>query len=114
MKKTRELTRNQFAKFIANKLLKLKAYNFDLFYDIARITEEHKKQRANYKEPVQTTFHLFLRDTGSDLIDMADIIKEKDTYKIMKERSIQIYRLRFTFNCDNFYNVPFVIITKIK
>ena len=56
-----KLTNDQFAIFAANLILEIKQYNFDLFYDISKITEVIKEDK---KEPLIW----LIRETGSYLI----------------------------------------------
>ena len=108
--KNKELTNDGLAKFFANELLKIENYNFDTFYDIAKIVLDLKQNRnsSNSRKKVITNYYFCLRKLGSDLIYIND--DNKDTYF---ERSNHIYEIEICFNSD-YFSVPFAKLTKIK
>ena len=105
----KKLNQDELSKFIANELLKIGNYNFDLFYDIDKIVERFNASRGIHEAPMKETFYLMLRDTGSDLIDSND-----ENYSIYKLRSSTIYKLIFCWNYGYFYNECFCEVTKLN
>jgi hypothetical protein len=108
--KTRKLNTDQFAKFMANVIKSVKNYNYDGFYDIAKIVELRKANRGRTDEPIYDEFFLFSRDTGQDLVEVNDL---NLNYRIINNTNQ--WHIKFCWNCDYFSNREyFAIITKIK
>lgn len=95
--KTLKYSKDQTAKFIARQLLKIEKYNFDVFYDIAKIMNEFQEKRNISSEKQFTTYHLLIRKTGCDLVLPSD-----DCYKTYVERTDSIYEMKFLWNEDYF------------
>lgn len=104
------LTQDQFAVFISDLIKDIKVYNFDVFYDIAKIVNEYKS-KCGYNDniPNKDSYFIFYRETGFDMINI-----NSDLYEIMYANNSFCYRLDFCFNCDYFRNESFVKIYKIK
>ena len=107
--KTQQMSKDEFAKFIAGAIFEMKHYNFDMFYDIRKIMEELKENRGNTEEPILSTFHLMLRNTGCDMVRPED-----ENYKLYTNRSDTVYSLIFCYNHEYLHNRPFVSVTKIQ
>ena len=100
------MTKDQFAKFIAGQILEISQYNFDVFYDIAKIVNEAKTVitcKESMEKPVKKEYHLMIRPTGCDLVIPGD-----DCYNIYVDRSTKIFKIEFCFNAEYFSNESFV------
>jgi hypothetical protein len=106
--KNKKFNLDQFAKFIAYRLLEIKNYNFDVFYDIKKIVELKSQMHGTEKRSNQDLY-LMLRDTGCDLIYPND-----PNYQFYLTNNSKIYKLEFCFNSDYFSNEEFCKITTIK
>ena len=93
----KKYTKDQFAKFIFRKALQISNYNFDMFYDISKITKILFEKRGVSTEKQKDVLHLMLRSTGCDLISPDDV-----NYKIYNERTDKVYKLEFCWNEDYF------------
>jgi len=108
--KTKKMSTDQFARFIAKELLKVKQYNFDLFYDISKITDLYIENMSKTGAPIFDTWFLMLRDTGSHFIHSTDI-----NYDMYANNNSKIYKLKFCYNRDYFYaKYQFCEVTLIK
>jgi len=108
----KNLTRDELAKWLAVKLLNIDSYNFDMFYDIAKIIKESDAKRgSNTSEPVVDAYSLYLRPTGCDMVWEFD---DSNLTRLYTERSTEIYKLKFTWNCDYLMNVDFCIVERIN
>ena len=101
-------TQDEFAKFIAQAILDIEHYSFDLLYDIKRIMDELAEKRSETREPQKSNYHLMLRNTGADLIKPDD-----ENYKLYNNRSNIIYSLTFCWNCSYMMGESFCNIDKI-
>jgi hypothetical protein len=106
--KNKKFNLDQFAKFIAYRLLEIKNYNFDIFYDIKKIVDL-KSQMHGTERPSKREFYLMLRDKGCDLVE-----KDNNLFDTYLDRSSKVYLLSFCFNSDYFSNEEFCKITTIK
>lgn len=102
------LTQDEFAKFIAEQILTIEMYQFDILYDVRRIVDELQENRGNSEKPVLKTFHLMIRSTGCDLVEPND-----ENYNLFEQRSDKIFCLNFCWNRD-YFNLPFCEVTKFK
>ena len=109
LKELTKLDRDQFAKFIAHRLLSIDNYNFDVLYDIKKIVELSNERRSLTPLPAKTTFHLMIRSTGSDMIKPDD-----ENYSIYDDRTSEVYSLEFCWNCDYQSNTPFCIVSQLR
>jgi hypothetical protein len=106
--KNKKFNLDKFAKFMAYRLLQIKNYNFDVFYDIKKIVDL-KIEKQGYEFPNKIELHLMLRNTGCDLIYPSD-----PHYQTYLNNNSKIYKLEFCFNSDYFSNEEFCTITTIK
>ena len=115
---TKEMTKDDLAIFMAYKLLKIKNYNFDVFYDIAFIVNQanvmHRDQYGQIitNVPCEYKYTWFLRDTGSYLLHDKDTTTKEHLNKVFDHHSE--YQITITSNCDYLHNVPFAKVTKLK
>jgi len=109
MKNQTKMNQNEFAVFIADVIKGMKSYQFDVFYDIARIVNERKEYCTQHEIRNFAEYHLMVRDTGCDLIYPYEL-----HYEHYMERSTVVYKLVFCWNCDYFIDQPFVTVEKIN
>jgi hypothetical protein len=103
---TQNFNQDQFALFIANKILKTENYNFDYFYDIAYIVELINENRQHTESPNFKTFYLYTRNLGSHLSEDKndDLLLNND----------QAYKITLCFNYQYFTNQNFATVEQIK
>ena len=115
--KTKQLNKQNFAKFILSKSIKLKDYYFDSFYDIHFMLEnsnnlikeyvnKHKTYPTN--EKIYITFHWFVRDTGTNII-----FTEIDNIKCYTDNNKDYYKITLLLNYEYFCE-QYATIEKIK
>ena len=100
------MTKDQFARFMAEQILEIKQYNFDVFYDISKIVNESKEvlfSKDSTEKPIKKEYHLMIRSTGCDLVNPSD-----DCYNTYLDRSDKIFKIVFCFNEEYFINENFV------
>jgi hypothetical protein len=113
--KNQKMTRDEFAKFMADIILSIKTHNFDTFYDIAHIMRLDKQNRGLTEQPTRETFYLFTRDTGCDFIVFLDGSRKNDMLTHYEQNNQNKWEITFCWNCDYFYNSEsFATVTKIK
>jgi len=101
-----KMTKDEFAVFMANVILKdVKMYQFDAFYDIAKIVRLLQEKRGNSKDAQIDELHLMTRDTGCDLVNI-----DSEIYETYKRNNRNIYKLRFCWNEDYMSNETFCTI----
>jgi len=103
------MTNDDFAKFIANEILSIKNYNFDMMYDIKKIVIEFNKYRGISEKPIETEYHLMLRETGCDLVEPSD-----ELYKTYKQRNDKIFSLLFCWNCYYMHKKSYCIVNQLN
>lgn len=100
---SKEMTQDQFATFMANIILTdIQNYQYDAFYDIAKVVDLHKEKRAITESEQYSELHLFTRSTGCDLVS-----PDSDLYGIYKSNNSNCYKFKFVWNCDYLRKVPF-------
>ena len=102
------MTKDEFARFMAIRILTIETYNFDVLYDIQTVIDDLKLIQGKTGQPMFTTYHLMTRDTGGDMVKPDD-----QNYALYKERNYKIWELEFCFNRD-YFNLPFCIVSQIK
>ena len=107
--KTREMSQDEFAKFIAKVILDIDNYSFDVLYDIKKIIIEFNDNRGKHETPIFDNYHFMVRNTGSDMIHADD-----GNYSIYDDRSSVIYSLTFCWNGGYFSNIPFCKVEQIR
>ncbi len=116
----KEYNKDNFAKFIFNQAKKIKYYSFDLFYDISRLVE-YDKCYENYTDlsgniitdkPVEKTFILLIRTSGSHLYEETDIDLIETTEGVFD--TLNKYKITITANCDYLHKVSFARVEKLK
>lgn len=103
-----KLTTNEFAVFMADVIKGISHYQYDAFYDISKIVQEHGKHRGESKEKVIKEYHLMTRNTGCDLVEPSS-----EYYETYKRNNQRIYKLVFCWNCDYFHNEPFATVEEL-
>lgn len=106
---TQKMTTDQFAIFMADVIKSVKMYNFDAFYDIAKIVKIKSEKQKDSVIPQRESFYLFSRDTGIDLIDI-----ENGNLDHYIRNNVHQYLIEFCFNCDYFRDETFATIVTIK
>lgn len=84
------LNKDQFAKFVAEELLTIKSYSFDVFYDIIQFNNIIKETEI---DKVERVYFWYLRECGTWLID-ANNTDTIEQIKVAFEHS-KIYQLTF-------------------
>ena len=105
---TRELTQDQFAQFIADSILQIDNYCFDVLYDVSSIMKELAEKRGVLDKPQLSVYHFMLRSTGCDLVKADDI-----NYKLFKDRSTTVYELVFCWNYSYMHREPFCKVRRL-
>ena len=105
----KKMTQDEFAEFMAKRILCIECYQFDVLYDISRIMIHYNKNRGNTGKVIKQTFHLCLRDTGCDMITPDDT-----NYKTHSDRSDKIYSMEFCWNYSYNYGSYFCELTRVK
>lgn len=106
---TQKLTTDQFAIFMADVIKSVKFYNFDAFYDIAKIVKLKSEKQKDSVNPQKESFFLFSRDTGIDLIDV-----DNENLDLYIQNNLHQYLIEFCFNSDYFRDESFATIETIK
>jgi hypothetical protein len=106
-----EMNQDNFARWIFAKGLRIKNYNYDVFYDICRIQEQRKFNQNIHNQPIKRKFVIFFRELGSHLWYESESI---EIYDRLLLNNSQAYELEFCFNNSYFHKIPFVNIKKIK
>lgn len=104
-----EMSPDQFSKFIAEQILKVENYSFDVFYDIAKIMKIFIENRSTLDKEIIETFHLMIRNTGFDLVKT-----DNSEYKTFFQKNSEIYHLSFCWNYSYMHKKPFCEVEKIK
>lgn len=105
-------TNDDFAKWLFRKGLKIKNYNYDVFYDISRFASDKMKYQKSTENPIYKKYVIFFREHGSHLF--INDFDSLETFNLLLNNNEQAYQLTFCFNSDYFRNIPFVSIKKIK
>lgn len=106
---TRKLTQDQFARFMAEIILSIENYNFDVLYDVRRIMDLFMAHRDRHESPERDSFHLMIRSTGCDMV------KESDAnYELYDKRSAKIYSLSFCWNYSYMSNEVFCKVIQLR
>ena len=107
---TKTMTTDQFAKFIAGVIQEIEFYSFDVMYDIKKIVTELNEYRGNSDNPIYSTYHLMVRNTGCDMVE-----PDSENYSAYDDRTSIIYSLRFCWNTSYFNNsTSFCEVTQIR
>ena len=105
---TLKMDRDEFAKFIAIKMLASETLNFHAFYVIRKITDETGKLQDNRDKPMFKDYDLFLyKDGGCDMVEPDD-----SRYAIHQKIGSIAYRLAFCFN-ELYFSCSFCHVRRI-
>jgi hypothetical protein len=104
--KTQNLNQDQFALFIANKIINTENYNFDYFYDIAYMVRLINENRQHTESPNFKTFYLYTRKLGSHL--------SEDQNNDLLLNNEEVYKITLCFNYQYFSGQNFATIEQIK
>lgn len=102
-----QLSKDQFALWIMQKMGIMNQYQFDMLYDIRKIMTELQAYRGEINSVIKTEYHLMLRDTGCDLVQPSD-----ENYSTYRQRSDTVYKLIFCWNEDYFAH-PFCEVERL-
>ena len=109
-KQNMKFTQDNFAKFIFSQGLKIKNYNYDLFYDIVQIQKDRQYNSNIHSQPIYRKYYLFIRELGSHLI----YEDEKDLFDTLFINNDKVFEITFCFNYTYFRNEYFANIKKLK
>lgn len=120
---TQKLTKDQFAKFYFELMKEVECYQFDLFHDIAKITNDvvntdlirDEQQQIETREPIFKTYWLGLRTTGSYLFDMEETGIKSNIEHVKKTFShVAEYEIKICLNADFLIISTFAEVTQLE
>lgn len=103
----KNLTRDQFAKFMFEQFDIIKSYKFDILHDISKIINfAYDLENQKFSDaPIKKTFVFLVRESGTYLIDAENVEFISDCKKVFN--NLFEYKITICSNCDYFYNETF-------
>lgn len=108
-----------FVTFCVEQIGQMKAYRYDMFYDIQIILNAIKavQQREDYLENVTKKemfidFLWYFRETGTNISLFLE--SDKDILEHYQKSNDKIYRVKILVNCDYLFGKHFAEVKRVK